>query len=33
VKEEPQPAQKKEIKTLEELLSQFSLPANKDKKE
>lgn len=33
VKEEPQPAQKKEIKTLEELLSQFSVPTNKDKKE
>lgn len=31
-KEEPQPAQKKEIKTLEELLAQFSVPTNKDKK-
>lgn len=32
VKEEPQRAQKKEIKTLEELLAQFSVPTNKDKK-
>jgi hypothetical protein len=33
VKEEPQPATKKEIKTLEELLSQFSVPTNKNKKQ
>jgi len=31
-REEPQRAQKKEIKTLEELLAQFSVPINKEKK-